>query len=148
MPETPPIVSLVNLGCAKNTVDSERILGRLVEAGFLVAEDPAQAQLCLVNTCGFIHDAREESAGVLRELQKLKRGGGLKSVVALGCLVERAQGAPELNAFLDQADATIGFQDYARLPEILRDLAARFAKNFDRFPDAPEDVKAAGPRAG
>lgn len=128
VPETPPIVSLVNLGCAKNTVDSERILGRLVEAGFLVAEDPAQAQLCLVNTCGFIHDAREESAGVLRELQKLKRGGGLKSVVALGCLVERAQGAPELNAFLDQADATIGFQDYARLPEILRDLAARPAQ--------------------
>jgi ribosomal protein S12 methylthiotransferase len=125
MSDRPPIVSLVNLGCAKNTVDSERILGQLASAGFLIAEDPAQADLCLVNTCGFIHDAREESAGVLRELQKLKQGGSLKSVVALGCLVERAQGAPELNNFLDHADATVGFQDYPRLSAILRELARR-----------------------
>lgn len=123
MSKTSPVVSLISLGCAKNTVDSERILGQLVTAGFLVAEDPAQADLCLVNTCGFIHDSREESAGVLKELQQLKESGSLKSVVALGCLVERAQGAPELNAFLDQADASIGFQDYPRLAELCRDLA-------------------------
>lgn len=123
MSKTPPVVSLISLGCAKNTVDSERILGQLVTAGFLVAEDPAQADVCLVNTCGFIHDSREESAGVLKELQRLKDTGSLKSVVALGCLVERAQGAPELNAFLDQADAAIGFQDYPRLAELCRDLA-------------------------
>jgi ribosomal protein S12 methylthiotransferase len=120
---SPPVVSLISLGCAKNTVDSERILGQLVTAGFLVAEDPAQADVCLVNTCGFIHDSREESAGVLKELQQLKASGSLKSVVALGCLVERAQGAPELNAFLDQADAAIGFQDYPRLAELCRGLA-------------------------
>jgi hypothetical protein len=113
------------LGCAKNTVDSERILGQLVTAGFLVAEDPAQADVCLVNTCGFIHDSREESAGVLKELQQLKASGSLKSVVALGCLVERAQGAPELNAFLDQADAAIGFQDYPRLAELCRESGHR-----------------------
>lgn len=118
-----PVVSLISLGCAKNTVDSERILGQLVSAGFLVAEDPGQADLCLVNTCGFIHDSREESAGVLREVQQLKRNGSLKAVVALGCLVERAQGAPELNDFLDQADARIGFQDYPRLAELCRELA-------------------------
>ncbi|HEY8240016.1 MAG TPA: 30S ribosomal protein S12 methylthiotransferase RimO [Kiritimatiellia bacterium] len=118
-----PVVSLVSLGCAKNTVDSEKILGKLVEAGFLIAEDPADADLCLVNTCGFIHDAREESAGVLRDLQKLKRGGKLQSVVALGCLVERAQGADELNAFLKHADAQIGFQDYPKLAEICTSLS-------------------------
>lgn len=128
MPSQPPIVSLVSLGCAKNTVDSERVLGKLVEAGFLIAEDPAQADVCLVNTCGFIHDSREESAGVLRELQALKARGALKSVVALGCLVERAQGAPELNAFLDAADATVGFADYPRLADICRDLATSPAK--------------------
>lgn len=119
-----PVVSLVNLGCAKNTVDSERILGRLAESGYLLASDPAEADVCLVNTCGFIHDAREESAAVLRELQRLKRRGRLKRVVALGCLVERAHGAPELAAFLDAADAAIGFQDYPRLPELLREWAA------------------------
>ncbi|MFH0908281.1 MAG: 30S ribosomal protein S12 methylthiotransferase RimO [bacterium] len=121
----PTVISLISLGCAKNNVDSERILGKLAESGFLIAEDPARADLCLVNTCGFIHDAREESAGVLRELQKLKKGGQLKAVVALGCLVERVTGAPELNHFLDQADAKIGFQDYPRLAEICRGLVTR-----------------------
>lgn len=120
-----PIVSLVNLGCAKNTVDSERILGRLAEAGYMLAADPAEADICLVNTCGFIHEAREESAGVLRELQALKQRGRLKRVVALGCLVERAHGAPELNNFLDHADTAVGFQDYPRLPELLRELHAQ-----------------------
>lgn len=122
MSDSLPIVSLINLGCAKNTVDSERILGRLAEEGFVLAADPAEADICLVNTCGFIHDAREESAGVLRELQALKARGTLKRVVALGCLVERAHGAPELNHFLDHADLAIGFQDYPRLPALLRDL--------------------------
>lgn len=119
----PPIVSLISLGCAKNTVDSERMLGQLVTDGFLVAEDPAQADVCLVNTCGFIHDSREESAGVLREVQRLKATGSLKAVVALGCLVERAQGAPELKVFLSQADAVIGFADYPQLAARCRALA-------------------------
>jgi ribosomal protein S12 methylthiotransferase len=115
-----PVVCLVSLGCAKNTVDSERILGALVQDGFLVAEDPADADLCLVNTCGFIHDAREESAGVLRDLRRLKSTGRLKAVAALGCLVERAAGADELNGFLDAADVRIGFADYPRLAALCR----------------------------
>jgi ribosomal protein S12 methylthiotransferase len=117
------VVSLVNLGCAKNTVDSERILGRLAEAGFLLASDPADSDICLVNTCGFIHDAREESASVLRELQALKQRSRLKRVIALGCLVERAHGAPELSGFLAHADAAIGFHDYPRLPDLLREAS-------------------------
>jgi ribosomal protein S12 methylthiotransferase len=123
--DRPPVVSIVSLGCAKNEVDTERILGKLAEAGFLISSDPSEADVALVNTCGFIHDAREESAGVLRELQKLKRGGSLKSVVALGCLVERAQGADELDGFLNAADARIGFNDYPKLAEICRDLATK-----------------------
>ena len=123
-----PVVSLISLGCAKNTVDSERILGQLVTSGFLVAEDPAEADVCLVNTCGFIHDAREESAGVLGQVRRMKKGGRLKAVVALGCLVERAQSAGELGAFLDAADTRIGFQDYPRLAEICRGLLAGSAR--------------------
>ncbi len=126
-----PVISLISLGCSKNTVDSERILGQLASAGFMIAEDPSDADLCLVNTCGFIHDSREESAGVLRELQKLKRGKKLKSVVALGCLVERAHGAEELTSFLDAADAQIGFNDYPNLPSILESLARRPRSHAD-----------------
>ena len=130
-----PIVSLVSLGCAKNTVDSERILGRLVESGFLLSEDPAQADICLVNTCGFIHDAREESAATLRELAKLRRGGQLKALVALGCLAERALDVPEVASTLAPADATVRFADYPRLAEICRDLMKRHAEK-DRRPQA------------
>jgi ribosomal protein S12 methylthiotransferase len=121
----PIVVSLVSLGCAKNTVDSERILGCLVEAGFLISADPAGADICLVNTCGFIHDAREESAATLRELAKLRQHGQLKALVALGCLAERALDVPEVSATLSPADATVRFNDYPRLAEICRELVAK-----------------------
>jgi ribosomal protein S12 methylthiotransferase len=120
--EQPPVISLVNLGCAKNLVDSERILGTLAENGFLIASDPAVAEICLVNTCGFINEAREETAGVLNELSQLKETGSLKTLVALGCLVERVADAPELNRFLAAADVRLGFREYPRISEIVRDL--------------------------
>lgn len=118
----PRVVSIVNLGCAKNLVDSERVLGGLAEAGFLIAADPAESEVCLVNTCGFINEAREETASVLRELAKLKEDGNLKKLVALGCLVERVADAPELNRFLDAADLRLGFKEYPRIAAICKDL--------------------------
>ncbi len=117
-----PVVSLVSLGCAKNTVDSEIILGRFVEAGWMIAEDPADADVCLVNTCGFIRDAREEVASVLHELRALKGPDGPAAIVALGCLVKRAADRPEFDPFLGPADARASFADYSRLPEICMDL--------------------------
>ncbi|MDZ4199560.1 MAG: 30S ribosomal protein S12 methylthiotransferase RimO [Kiritimatiellia bacterium] len=122
--QTSPIVSLISLGCAKNTVDSERILAGFVRAGWLFAEDPSDADLCLVNTCGFIADAREESRKTLKTLAQARRRGRPRKIVALGCLVERAATAPETGAALFEADARVGFADYARLPEICGDLLA------------------------
>jgi ferredoxin len=75
-------VGLISLGCAKNLVDSERILGQLAEAGFLIAQDPASAEICLVNTCGFIGEARQEAAGVLGEAV---RQGDRAIGVAIAC---------------------------------------------------------------
>ena len=72
--DTGPVISLVNLGCPKNTVDSEHILGGLVSRGFLIASDPSEAEVILVNTCGFIEAAREESIETLLELAELKTG--------------------------------------------------------------------------
>ncbi|MDK2963294.1 MAG: ribosomal protein methylthiotransferase [Verrucomicrobiota bacterium] len=117
-----PVVSLISLGCAKNTVDSELILGRFAESGWMIAEDPADADACLVNTCGFIQAAREEAAGVLHELRELKKGGGPRVVIALGCLVKRVADSPELELFLKAADARVSFHDYSRLPEICAKL--------------------------
>lgn len=132
-PSNPPVVSLISLGCAKNTVDSELILGRFVESGWMIAEEPADADVCLVNTCGFIQDAREEAAGVLHELRGLKGGKGPKAVVALGCLVKRVADSPELENFLDAADARVSFPDYSRLPEICAGLLGE-----DGEPSEPE----------
>lgn len=120
----PAIVSLVSLGCSKNTVDSECIIGTLVQGGLMIAENPAESDVCLVNTCGFIHDARQEAADVLEELRQLKAAGRPRAIVALGCLVERVAETPELNRFLAAADARVGFAEYPRLAEICRRLAA------------------------
>ena len=115
---------LVNLGCPKNTVDSEGLLGGMALAGFEFTEDPAAADVCLVNTCGFLDASRREAAEVLAELAAQRGRQGRPLLVATGCLVERVGGAPELAAFLAAADARAGFADYPRLPEICRNLLA------------------------
>lgn len=131
--EAPPIACLISLGCSKNTVDSERLLGLLVRDGWLIAERPDDADLCLVNTCGFIADARAESGQTLSELARARLRGRPRRIVALGCLVERAGTAPETAGALDPADARIGFADYERLPEICRTLL-RDANGRDSAP--------------
>lgn len=82
-------LAFVSLGCPKNTVDSERMLGKLVLAGHQIVGDASDADVVVVNTCGFIEPARQESLGVLRDLVKLKESGQLRAVVAAGCLAER-----------------------------------------------------------
>lgn len=125
----PPVVSLISLGCAKNTVDSELILGRFVESGWMISEEPAESDICLVNTCGFIADAREEVASVLHELKSV---GGPKAVVALGCLVKRAADCPETEHFLEAADACATFSDYSRLPETCLELLGEKTESMER----------------
>ena len=124
MPRSGHRFSLVNLGCPKNTVDSEGILGSLAMAGFRFVADPDEADVCLVNTCGFLDAARREAAGVLAELAASRGQRGRPLLVATGCLVERAGGTSELEGFLRSADAKVGFADYPRLPEICRGLLA------------------------
>ena len=116
--------SLVNLGCPKNTVDSEGILGGMALAGFRFVAEPAEADVCLVNTCGFLDASRREAAEVLEELAAQRGRRGRPLLVATGCLVERAGGAQELAPFLKAADARVGFADYARLPDVCRGLLA------------------------
>lgn len=120
----PPVAALVSLGCAKNTVDSERLLAQLVQDGFLIAEDPAVADVCLVNTCGFIESAREETAQTLGQLARARAEGHPRFIVALGCLVERATQVPEFAEFLRHADALIGFGDYLNLASRCRALVS------------------------
>ena len=117
-----PVVSLISLGCSKNTVDSECLLGELVQNGLLIAEDPAESDICLVNTCGFIDSARRETADTLERLARMRKRGRPSRIVALGCLVERAGQEHGLADFLKLADARVPFSSYPQLPQICRNL--------------------------
>jgi ribosomal protein S12 methylthiotransferase len=102
-------VALITLGCDKNTVDSERYLGSLIEHGAEQVTDPATADVIVVNTCGFIDAAKRESIDAIVQATKLKDTGGVQAVVAVGCLVQRHEAElrdalPEVDFFLGAAD--------------------------------------------
>ncbi|WP_211222140.1 30S ribosomal protein S12 methylthiotransferase RimO [Nocardioides halotolerans] len=116
-------VAVVTLGCARNEVDSEELAGRLAADGFRLVEDPASADTVLVNTCGFVEQAKKDSVDALLEAADLKGGAtGPQSVVAVGCLAER-YGA-ELAESLPEADAVLGFDDYPDIAARLRSIVA------------------------
>ncbi len=104
-----PSVALVHLGCARNLIDSEVLLGRLAEAGMVVAGDPDVADIAVLNTCSFIGPARAESEAAVEELLERKRQGALSGVVVAGCLVQRykrklAERYPEVDVFAEISD--------------------------------------------
>lgn len=87
--EDGPRIALVTLGCDKNTVDSERMMAALVGHGARVSSDVDDAEVVIVNTCGFIQSAKEQSIETILEACSLKEDGDLRAVVAVGCLVQR-----------------------------------------------------------
>lgn len=120
-PETRPLrVSMVSLGCPKNLVDSEKALGTLATGGLVIAPDPADSDVAVVTTCGFIDPAKEESIATILEMVRLKEEGVLRGVVVAGCLVERF--AEELRRELPEVDAFVPFKDYPRLATLCREI--------------------------
>src|SRR5579884_1693277 len=81
--------AFVSLGCPKNLVDSERMLGKLAQDGYAPVADADGADVVVINTCGFIEPARQESLAVIREMLELKRQGRVGAVIVAGCLAER-----------------------------------------------------------
>ncbi len=113
-----PTIAFVSLGCSKNLVDSERMLGLLAQDGFTVGAAVEGADLVVVNTCGFIESARQESIGVIEEMLDHKRAGAVKGVIIAGCLAERGREAlleqfPEV----DQVVGVFGREEIARIAE-------------------------------
>lgn len=105
----PKRVYFVSLGCAKNQVDTEVMLGVVQEGGHTLVDDPEQADTLVVNTCGFIEAAKEESIDTILELAQIKADGGDKKLVVAGCLSQRypdelAKEMPEVDHFLGSAD--------------------------------------------
>ncbi|HET8580383.1 MAG TPA: hypothetical protein VFL31_05230, partial [Nitrospiraceae bacterium] len=85
-------IGFVNLGCSKNQVDSEVMLGSLLANGFELTTDPEEAQVVIINTCGFIEEAKQESINAIIEHGELKKTGVCKILIAAGCLAQRYQG--------------------------------------------------------
>ncbi len=109
----PRRVALVTLGCVRNEVDSEELAGRLGAAGWELVADAADADVAVVNTCGFVEQAKKDSIDALLEASDLKSTGRTQAVVAVGCLAERY--GEQLAAQLPEADAVLGFDSYTEL---------------------------------
>ncbi|PYO28358.1 MAG: 30S ribosomal protein S12 methylthiotransferase RimO, partial [Gemmatimonadetes bacterium] len=106
-------LGIVSLGCDKATVDSERLVGDLVGHGAVVTSDLPHADVILVNTCGFIDAAKQESIDAILSATSLKAQGDVKAVVAVGCLVERYK--QELQTEIPEVDLFLGFSDLHHL---------------------------------
>ncbi|MEY3385114.1 MAG: hypothetical protein RLZ38_615 [Actinomycetota bacterium] len=120
--KSPRTVALVTLGCARNETDSEELAGRLAADGWRLVDDPTQAEIAVINTCGFIESAKKDSIDALMQAHSLKGNGVTKAVVAVGCMAERY--GNELASALPEADAILGFDDY-------QDISARLSTIID-----------------
>ena len=119
-PGAPVTVHLTTLGCARNEVDSEELAARLEAGGFQLVDDPADAQAVMVNTCGFVEQAKKDSIDTLLAASDLKVQGRAQAVVAVGCMAERY--GVELAESLPEADAVLGFDDYTDIAARLRTI--------------------------
>ncbi|GLP63385.1 ribosomal protein S12 methylthiotransferase [Streptomyces sp. SAI-126] len=113
-------VALVTLGCARNEVDSEELAGRLEADGWDLVEDAADADVAVVNTCGFVEAAKKDSVDALLEANDLKGHGRTQAVVAVGCMAERY--GKDLAEALPEADGVLGFDDYADISDRLQTI--------------------------
>ena len=120
-------IDIISLGCSKNLVDSERLMAQLRQAGYTVAHDPevAKGDICVVNTCGFIGDAKEESINVILEQGQRKAEGTLKKLFVMGCLSQRY--LAELQTEIPEVDGWYGKFDW---PQLLTDLGNAWDENL------------------
>ncbi|MFF3766858.1 30S ribosomal protein S12 methylthiotransferase RimO [Streptomyces sp. NPDC001922] len=113
-------VALVTLGCARNEVDSEELAGRLAADGWELVQEAAEADVAVVNTCGFVEAAKKDSVDALLEANDLKDHGRTQAVVAVGCMAERY--GKDLAEALPEADGVLGFDDYTDISDRLQTI--------------------------
>jgi ribosomal protein S12 methylthiotransferase RimO len=127
VPTDPYSVAVVTLGCGRNEVDSEQLAGLFHREGNPVVDDPALADVVLVNTCTFIAPAKQESIDTVLEACQLKEDGRARAVLVVGCMAQRYP--HELAEAIPEADAIVGFDGYADLPGVVGDVLAGRARD-------------------
>lgn len=120
-------IMFVSLGCDKNLVDSEMMLGQLLEKGYEFTDEETEADIVVVNTCCFINDAKEESINTLLEMAELRKSGRLKALVAAGCLAQRYK--EEIQEEIPEVDAILGTMAIDAVVEALDEVLAGQRKN-------------------
>lgn len=125
-------VLLISLGCDKNLVDSEAMLGLLYQAGHEITNDEKEAEAVIINTCAFIRDAQEESIQTIIEMGKLKQTGKLKKLIVAGCLSQRYQ--DEILKELPEIDTIIGSVNYDKIVAALEKQETAILDTIDYMP--------------
>ena len=115
-------IMFISLGCDKNLVDSEKMLGMLADKGFEFTDDESEAEVAVVNTCTFIHDAKEESINTLIEMGQYKTEGKLKALIATGCLAQRYH--EEIREEIPEVDAILGTTAIEHIVEAVEEVLA------------------------
>lgn len=127
----PYTVGMVSLGCAKNRVDAEMMLFTLRQAGYKIVEEAAMADVAIINTCGFIESAKQESIDEILELAQLKKEGKIKGIIATGCLAERYK--DQMMKELYEIDAVVGIGANADIASVVDKVLEK--EKVEIFPD-------------
>ena len=122
---------MVSLGCAKNRVDAEMMLYTLRQAGYKIVEEPAMADVAIINTCGFIESAKQESIDEILELAALKKEGKIKAIIATGCLAERYK--DQMMKELYEIDAVVGIGANSDIANVVAKVLEK--NKVETFPD-------------
>ena len=129
-------ILFISLGCDKNLVDSEVMLGLLDSRGYQIVDDETIADVIVVNTCCFIHDAKEESIQTILEMAEYKKTGRLKALVVTGCLAQRYQ--QEIIDEIPEVDAVLGTASYDKIAEAIDEAlgghSEMYLEDLDRLP--------------
>jgi len=130
-------IAVISLGCSKNLVDAEQMLGLLEAAGFELVEDESEAEVIIINTCAFIQSAKEESIEAILEAARYRDGGKLKYLIVTGCMAQRYK--DEVIDNMPEVDAVIGVFQYHKIADIIRELEHK-NKVVKCEDDRPDDI--------
>ena len=119
-------ILFISLGCDKNLVDTERMLGILVQKGYTITDDENEADVVVVNTCCFINDAKQESINTLLEMAELRKSGSIKALIAAGCLAQRY--SDEIQTEIPEVDVIVGTTAIDKITDAIEDALSGAAK--------------------
>lgn len=131
-------ILFVSLGCDKNLADTEMMLGILQKRGFGFTDDEEKADICIVNTCCFIGDAKEESIGTLLEMAQLRKEGRIKALIATGCLAQRYR--EEIRREIPEVDALVGTSAIEEIGDAVEEALSGRGQDHYRPLDGPPAV--------